>query len=317
MKTNNTLKIICPLCESLKHRTLGKLDSKCIQWFYLIRFKFSVVYLFKGAKTVDVIRCSRCGLIFYNPKVVGDDYYYQNLEGENWYYQEEKYEYVLAGKSIPFKSKVLDVGCGDGKFAKFVPKSTFTGLELNSSAREVGASKGIDIRDEALEDHALENKNTYDAVTMFQVLEHVPNIGEFIKSAVVCLKSGGLLIIAVPNNESFLQYQQDSITNIPPHHQSRWHDKTFEFIAKHFSLELVHLEHEPLSKLHLRPYIRTMLNKKMCEILGIKQEYFNCSPVYRVISTSSHILSFFIAGVKKFDMEKIEGHSVIAIYKKV
>ena len=49
----------------------------------------------------------------------------------------------------------------------------------------------------------LEKENKFDVITMWHVLEHVPNLEKYISQLKQLLKPNGRLVIAVPNYKSF------------------------------------------------------------------------------------------------------------------
>jgi len=104
-------------------------------------------------------------------------------------------------KFQPQKGTLLDIGAGTGHFGDLAKRSSWlvTGIEPNDGAREVASEKGISF---AADIQNLD-KNQFDAITMWHVLEHVPDIDEQITQLKRVLKPNGTLIIAVPNFNSF------------------------------------------------------------------------------------------------------------------
>ncbi len=101
----------------------------------------------------------------------------------------------------PQKGALLDIGAGTGHFGGLAIKKswTVTGIEPNESARKLASEKGISFVDDI---QNLE-RNSFDVITMWHVLEHVPDLEEQIKQLKRVLKPEGTLIIAVPNFNSF------------------------------------------------------------------------------------------------------------------
>jgi 2-polyprenyl-3-methyl-5-hydroxy-6-metoxy-1,4-benzoquinol methylase len=101
--------------------------------------------------------------------------------------------------------RLLDVGCGGGVFLERMRGFGWNvcGLELAADvARRVEQRTGITIHTGTLP-HADLAPQSFDAVTMWHVLEHVPNPRDVLKSAAELLRPGGLLVIEVPNIESW------------------------------------------------------------------------------------------------------------------
>lgn len=97
---------------------------------------------------------------------------------------------------------LLDIGAGTGDFVRICnahPRITAEGVEPNTKARARAAEKGITLIDsyEQLLPHS------YDVITLWHVLEHIPNLQTELDKITALLKDGGTLIIAVPNYRSW------------------------------------------------------------------------------------------------------------------
>jgi 2-polyprenyl-3-methyl-5-hydroxy-6-metoxy-1,4-benzoquinol methylase len=99
------------------------------------------------------------------------------------------------------KGTILDVGSGTGDFLIEAKNQgwSITGFEPNSSAKQLAINKGITFT----EDLFSLPEASFDVITMWHVLEHVPNLEEYFMNLKRLLKPGGTLIIAVPNYKSF------------------------------------------------------------------------------------------------------------------
>lgn len=107
----------------------------------------------------------------------------------------------LMSKFQPSQGALLDIGAGTGDFlaAAIVKGWAITGVEPDSSARQVALSKGISL----LSDQHSLVANSFDVITMWHVLEHVSDLDQQIEILKKVLKPGGTLLIAVPNYKSF------------------------------------------------------------------------------------------------------------------
>lgn len=99
------------------------------------------------------------------------------------------------------KGQLLDIGAGTGDFAAEATKNGWnvTGFEPSERARNIAISKGVTLVDETSE----LPDSSFDVVTMWHVLEHVPNVEKQIAELKRLVKPGGHIIIAVPNFKSF------------------------------------------------------------------------------------------------------------------
>ncbi|WP_394758898.1 class I SAM-dependent methyltransferase [Flavobacterium sp.] len=99
------------------------------------------------------------------------------------------------------KGNLLDIGAGTGDFLAIAKKAGWqtTGIEPNEKAKAIAISKGVSFAEnlESIESHS------FDVITMWHVLEHVPDLENQIKELKRLLKPNGTIIIAVPNYKSF------------------------------------------------------------------------------------------------------------------
>ena len=107
----------------------------------------------------------------------------------------------LVNSLQPAKGSILDIGAGTGDFLSVVKENGWNtiGVEPSEKAKSIAKQKGVSFVEQTSE---LEN-NSFDVITMWHVLEHVPNLDNQIKELKRLLKPNGSLIIAVPNFKSF------------------------------------------------------------------------------------------------------------------
>jgi 2-polyprenyl-3-methyl-5-hydroxy-6-metoxy-1,4-benzoquinol methylase len=100
--------------------------------------------------------------------------------------------------------QLLDIGCGTGDFLETALKSnwTITGIEPNAQARAITNSK---TNNAVFETEQLDKlkPNSFDVITLWHVLEHLPDLEQQIKLFKSLLKPNGTLVIAVPNFKSY------------------------------------------------------------------------------------------------------------------
>lgn len=107
----------------------------------------------------------------------------------------------LLNTLIPKKGSVLDIGAGTGDFLLCAKQNKWivSGVEPNELARTNAKTKEIILTDNI---DALPNQN-YDVVSLWHVLEHLPNLKEQIAKITKLINTNGYLIIAVPNYNSY------------------------------------------------------------------------------------------------------------------
>jgi len=108
---------------------------------------------------------------------------------------------------IPFRApgRLLDFGCGAGDFLKRMRALGWTveGMDMSEKvARDIHDSSGIRVHVGSLP-HADIRPESFDAVTMWNSLEHVHHPREVVRAAGAALRPGGLLVVGVPNFDSW------------------------------------------------------------------------------------------------------------------
>lgn len=161
-----------------------------------------------------VLQCLGCGLVFVHPFPDGaglaehyDESYYKDWIGAQKEKRTVMWEKRLNGlEKICPKGRLLDVGCGNGAFLDLAQKRGWevSGTEYSSyAAQYAGKTLGISVFNGELADAAYPGAS-FDAVTMWHVLEHVTDPQRYLKEAARILKPSGTLVLAVPNVNDLL-----------------------------------------------------------------------------------------------------------------
>ena len=107
----------------------------------------------------------------------------------------------LINNCSSLKGKLLDIGAGTGDFLLTAKQNGWEtiGVEPSEKAKGIAIGKGIkfSVSTQDLESHS------FDVITMWHVLEHVPNLEIQIKELKRLVKPNGTIIIAVPNFKSY------------------------------------------------------------------------------------------------------------------
>lgn len=99
------------------------------------------------------------------------------------------------------KGRILDIGAGVGDFLTVAKNDGWEtiGIEPSDKAKAIAKNKGVSFVESLSE---LES-NSFDVITMWHVLEHVPDLENQIKELKRLIKPTGTVIIAVPNFKSY------------------------------------------------------------------------------------------------------------------
>lgn len=157
--------------------------------------------------------CAACGYRFVNPRptqaaiaaAYSDPHAYDHWLAEEggrermWAKRLDLVERLAQGRG-----RLLDVGAGIGTFLALAQARGWAveGTEISDSA--VGLARrrhGLDLVQAQLESADLPS-STYDVVTLWHVLEHVPSPFRTLRACRRLLSSGGLVVIAVPNDSA-------------------------------------------------------------------------------------------------------------------
>jgi ubiquinone/menaquinone biosynthesis C-methylase UbiE/transcription elongation factor Elf1 len=173
----------------------------------------------------SIVSCNNCGFKFTNPipELSNLGNYYKSVDYishsnstkglvNSLYQFVRKFTLVkklqlierLTKQSKSQSKYLLDVGCGTGEFLNACKNAGWhvQGVEPNTDVRNAAQKKyHLTVNDENYLESAFEN--SYDCITMWHVLEHVPHLNERILRLSKLLKPNGTLIVAVPNCSSY------------------------------------------------------------------------------------------------------------------
>jgi 2-polyprenyl-3-methyl-5-hydroxy-6-metoxy-1,4-benzoquinol methylase len=107
----------------------------------------------------------------------------------------------LIHKYADTNKTLLDIGAGTGSFLESAKQNGWNvyGIEPGKKARELAEKKGLKLK-ESLD---LLEKKRFQVITLWHVLEHLPDLEAQIKRITSLLEKDGTLIIAVPNFQSY------------------------------------------------------------------------------------------------------------------
>jgi 2-polyprenyl-3-methyl-5-hydroxy-6-metoxy-1,4-benzoquinol methylase len=231
---------LCPICNSNKFKTfLNCLDNTV------------------SRETFTIVQCEDCGFKFTNPRPSENDigkYYksdsyisHSNTKAgfiNSTYQLVRKYTLLKKLQLISrfYKTgKILDIGCGTGEFLNTCKSAGWhtTGIEPNDDARRMAAEKFmLDVRTEdQLKGIA---DGSFDVISMWHVLEHVPRLNERVAELKRLIKPNGIIIIAVPNSSSFdaLKYKENWAGYDVPRHLYHFTPKDIETLFKNQGLKV-------------------------------------------------------------------------------
>ncbi len=159
--------------------------------------------------TEQVVRCHRCGLVYINPRlpagsIVGG---YEQAVDEAYVSQGEArmatfaHGLKMVEEYVPGRGRILDVGAAAGFFLKVAKDAGWEAYGVEPSKWLADYSRrefGLDIKAGTLRDAAFPD-GYFDAVTMWDVLEHTPSPAAELDEVYRILKPGGILVVNFPD----------------------------------------------------------------------------------------------------------------------
>lgn len=276
---------------------------------YNNNFNINVRKYFANIANIEIYKCNDTGYRFYYPFTTsGDSDFYIHFQQYDWYYMPWKWEHQICSDLIKQGHRVLEVGCGKGAFLKEINRTigaACVGLELNESS--IIDTQNLKIENISIENFSKNNREQFDLVCSFQVLEHIAMINSFLNAQVDCLKKGGFLVISVPNNDSYFIKYGNHCLNSPPHHMGLWNDDSLKSLEHYFDIKLRTIHYEPLQTYHFDIYIGTKLKKYVDGYLRIK--------ILHLLKVSGLNKIIYKYLTKKAD--SIKGHTIMAIFEKI
>lgn len=241
-------RIVCPLCENLEYKILHKST--------LTNNDFNPESIANNLKnTLDdykkhgqIVKCIRCGLVYVNPQedLVRFTKGYEQVVDEE-YLKTDKYRKILSQNHLrtiqKHKSggKILDVGCFAGFFLELAKNAGWDtyGIEPSLWAKKVAEKRKIKIIGKDIEKITL-NADYFDAVTLWDVIEHLQNPHRTISKIHSSLKKGGIIAMGTPNIESlFAQVLGSNCPFLVRMHVILYSPKTLALFLKIHGFEVV------------------------------------------------------------------------------
>lgn len=260
----NMEKIICPICGSGKNR------------FFCQKNKY------------DIYNCQSCQTAFVWPtpenlsEIYQEFYFKGDTNGINKFgytdYESDKAAmretfiiYLDKISKLSKGRKIFDIGAATGFFLDLAREKGWqtSGIEISDYAAKIAGQKGHEVFLGGLKD--LEINEKYDVVTMWDVLEHLPDPKGSIKVIYNVLNENGILAINTINKSSswarFWGKNWQAI--LPPEHLFYYSEKSLKILIEDNGFKI--LEQLSIGKRFTLPYL--------CKILANR---YNLSIIYRL-----------------------------------
>ncbi len=158
------------------------------------------------------------------------------------------------------EGRLLDIGAGTGYFAREMQRRGFAveAVEVSEDARKV-AEKNAGIKEKDISALATFENESFDAITMWHVLEHVYNLADEWQTLRRLLKNDGRLVIAVPNCASLdaKHYREFWAAYDVPRHLWHFNSHTMKLMAEQYGFKIMSIHPMPFDA-----YYISMLSEK-------------------------------------------------------
>ncbi len=190
----------------------------------------------------QAIQENKYGFPYHHLITISDNFFSQN-KYIKWGYEYSAYITFILNilKNINF-TKLIDIGCGDGKFLnelnKRIPGKILSGIDYSQRAIKMASAITPEInfinKDITDDKHA---GSTFDIATLIETLEHIKpqEINQFIRAIYNLINSNGLLILSVPSTNEPVDnhhYQHFNLTLLKKYLKGYFKIKEVYFLNK-------------------------------------------------------------------------------------
>ena len=176
--------------------------------------------LFKEINGYRLVKCKQCGLVYLNPRLTQQEinkeysaeYHIKRLLREEPKTKKEIEKEINKNigraeeivKQFGNNGKLLDIGCGAGFFIAYLKRYGWdvTGVDISEWASKFAKEKlGLNVFTGSVEE--IEFNDKFYVITMYHILEHLPDPLRTLKRILELLADDGVLVVKGPNLGSF------------------------------------------------------------------------------------------------------------------
>ena len=247
-------------------------------------FLFQKVNDNNDVDSINIFQCGDCKNVYlgkYNNIFDEGLYsYYNDFSGKT---KDQVYDPLTSNsylqvfkllKSYGCGNKILDVGCGYGSFVDIAIEQGYSimGIDLSKSAVNIAKQFNLPVHNIDFFSSKIK-KSSFDVLSMFEVIEHLPEPVQFLKRAEQVVKPGGLIYITTPNfnsldrrllGKNWRVFHREHLTYFTP-------ATIINAVNSNTEFEVLHLETRNISSeliAHLRHFVPSFRSKDIRRVFN-------------------------------------------------
>ncbi len=187
-------------------RKIHRSCPACLNGEYVLRFTKA---------DYSYVRCLKCGTVYINPipevgcleinyNQLSFDYFLQKRKRVIDFFPNRYSRELAVLTKAHAKGRLLDVGCATGSFLVAARQDGYadvTGIDIAEPSVHFAQEMGLNAVHGDFSREVFD-AGSFDVVTMWATLEHLPSPSRFVEEAFRILKPGGVLAVSVPNYRS-------------------------------------------------------------------------------------------------------------------
>ena len=289
-------KIYCGYCHGFEHKQLYPTNDIFGNHYFIHQCKSCKAYFLSPQPSEEMLK-QAYDTTYYGEK---EEKFFNIIEKFLDFFRYKRSSSLC--KHLKDGAKILDIGCGNGRFLLYLLKFGdfgLFGIELESnSARRAARIPQINLKIGEIEENDYPN-STFDAVSMIHVFEHLKQPQKTLKIISDIIKKDGVLIISFPNISSFQsKLFKGKWTHLdPPRHLFFFSPEDFVPLMEGYGFELVSrkffsIEQNPFSMLQGMLNLVCKKREMLLETLKGNKDY---SANYSRLNIFLQILFFIIS----------------------
>jgi 2-polyprenyl-3-methyl-5-hydroxy-6-metoxy-1,4-benzoquinol methylase len=202
--------------------------------------------------------CSECGLVYQitakaRPASYGTEYFFEEYAGQYGRTYLEDFEHIKAVSkqrlsnlirlaAVDRVTSLLDVGCAFGPFLSVCEESRIPCFGIDVSEKAVGyVNDTLGLEAQCIPFEDFDSPDTFDALTMWFVLEHFGTVRGVLRKVNRLLKPGGIFAFSTPNFRGISGFSDPTrfLSESPSDHWTVWSPKVARLVMRRFGFRVV------------------------------------------------------------------------------